>query len=290
MKRLIVNADDFGFTRGVNAGIIRGFQEGIITSTTIMANGSAFEDAVRLAHANPKLGVGCHLVLVGGKAVSRLEQRSSLADSDGNLPSSLALLVAKLTSGLIRKDDIEREVRAQLERVKAAGIDVTHLDTHKHTHSHPRVMEAVAAIAEEFRITRIRRPFESTSNLSYPHPSGVKGSWKQRALAGVARLGQRRFDRASRSHGLRSPDYFWGVAATGGLNREAILGIIEMASSLPDGTSELMCHPGQYDQDLERAPTRLKSERDMELKGLMDSAVRDALKKHDISLIDFRQL
>ncbi|MFZ0211668.1 MAG: ChbG/HpnK family deacetylase [Candidatus Acidiferrales bacterium] len=290
MKRLIVNADDFGYTEGVNAGIIRGFREGIISSTTIMASGAAFEDAVRLARANPKLDVGCHLVLVGGKAVSPLQQPSSLTDSEGNLPSSLPSLIAKLTVGSIRREDIERELRAQLERVRSAGIEPTHLDSHKHTHSHPRVMEALASVAEEFGIRRIRRPFETTIRTSQPLPVDASGSWKQRALARVARLGTSRFDEIAGAHGLRSPDYFWGVAATGRLNRQAILGIIGMASLMPDGTSELMCHPGEYDQKLEESPTRLKMQREMELKGLLDPGVRAALQQHHVSLIDFRQL
>lgn len=288
MRRLIVNADDFGFTRGVNAGIIRGHLDGIITSATIMASGAAFDDAVALAHAHPKLGVGCHLVLVGGKAVSRVQHRNSLSDSNGNLPSSLATLIAKLTANRIRREDIQRELRAQLERVLAAGIEVTHLDSHKHTHSHPRVLEALATVAEEFGITRIRRPFESTGTLS--RSSSLRTPWKQRALARAARRWEGRFDEISRSHGLRSPDYFWGVGATGALNREAILGIIEAAGSLPEGTGELMCHPGEYDQDLETSATRLKREREAELKGLMDPVVAKAVKHHNISLIDFRQL
>ncbi|HEV2287673.1 MAG TPA: ChbG/HpnK family deacetylase [Candidatus Acidoferrales bacterium] len=289
MRRLIVNADDFGFTRGVNAGIIRAHLHGILTSTTIMASGSAFEDAVALARANPKLGVGCHLVLVGGKAVSRMQGRSSLSDANGNLPSSLAILVAKLTTNRIRKEDIRQEIRAQIERVRSAGIEITHLDSHKHTHCHPQVMEALMVVAGEHGITRIRRPFESTGAPPRPR-ARRKASWKQRALARAARRWEGRFDELSRSHGLRSPDYFWGVAATGALNRQAILAIIDTAASLPEGTSELMCHPGEYDQDLEGSATRLKRERETELKGLVDASVSDAVKKHKIQLIDFRQL
>src|SRR5271163_4003355 len=107
MKDLILNADDFGYTKGINEGIIRGHRDGILTSTTLMANGPAFDDAVKLANANLTLGVGCHLVLIGGKCVARTEDVASLVDADGNLPESLPKFVARLSSGMIPAREIE---------------------------------------------------------------------------------------------------------------------------------------------------------------------------------------
>ena len=144
MKHLILNADDFGMTLGVNQGIIRAHRDGILTSATLMANGLAYDDAVVQAKTVPELGVGCHLVLIGGKAVAPLKQVRSLADADGNLPQSLASFVARLSAGLIRTGAIEHEFRAQIEKIRSSGIAVTHLDTHKHTHAHPKGMEALA--------------------------------------------------------------------------------------------------------------------------------------------------
>ena len=112
MKQLILNADDFGLTPGVNRGIIRAHQEGILTSTTLMATAPAFEDAVALARANPQLGVGCHLVLVGGQAVTPYAEIPSLAAPDGKLPTSLAVFAANVSCGRIRAEEIGREVRA----------------------------------------------------------------------------------------------------------------------------------------------------------------------------------
>ena len=133
MKRLIVNADDFGFTRGVNVGIVRAYKTGIVTSTTIMANGDAFEDAVELARANPGLGVGCHLAIVGGRRVARPSEARSLVDGEEVLPATLTQLVIKLARGSVSTDEIVREFRSQLERVMLTGIKPTHLDTHKHS-------------------------------------------------------------------------------------------------------------------------------------------------------------
>lgn len=287
MKQLIVNADDFGYTAEVNAGIIRGFREGIVTSTTIMANGHAFEDAIERARENPQLGVGCHVVLVGGKCVAPAEQVASLVDSDARLPVSLAALLTKLSRGSARLEDIEREVRAQIERVIGAGVPVTHLDSHKHTHSHPRVMEAVAHVAGELGIRRIRKPFEDVESVFRPVFGAGLGAWKQRAIAVGARINASRFHKLANLQGMRMPDRFLGVAATGRLNRRVLLSMIGL---MREGTTELMCHPGQYDDDLELSPTRLKRERERELDGLTDPAVCAAVHERGVRLIDFRGL
>jgi len=287
MKRLIVNADDFGYTRGVNAGIARGFREGIVTSTTIMATGDAFEDAVDCAQANPKLGVGCHLVLVGGKCVAPAKQVTSLADSEGRLPPSLSALLSKLSTGSVRPEAIEAELRAQVERVVAAGLRPTHFDSHKHTHAHPKVMEVVVRVAEEFKVTRIRKPFEDAAALLWPVFRGGGSSWKQRATALIAGVNASRFRKLASSHGIRTPDHFMGVAATGRLNREAILAMI---GAMRDGVTELMCHPGEYDEELEKSSTRLKRERETELKGLTDPDVRAAIRERNVCLMTFQEL
>ncbi|HLJ41005.1 MAG TPA: ChbG/HpnK family deacetylase [Candidatus Acidoferrales bacterium] len=286
MKWLIVNADDFGYTRGVNAGTVRGFREGIVTSTTIMANGDAFEDAIECAQANPKLGVGCHLVLVGGKCVAPAKQVSSLVNSEGCLPPSLPVLLSKLSAGSVRPQEIETELRAQVERVIASGLRPTHFDSHKHTHAHPKVMEVVVQVAEEFKVTRIRKPFEDTKALLWPVFRDL-GSWKQRATALIAGVNASGFQKLASSHGIRTPDHFMGVAATGRLNRQAILAMI---GAMRDGVTELMCHPGEYDEELAKSPTRLKREREAELNGLTDPDVRTAIRQHGLRLVNFQEL
>lgn len=287
MKRLIVNADDFGYTRGVNAGIIRGFRHGIITSTTIMANGAAFEDAICRAGENPTLGVGCHLVLVGGVCVEAPRAIPSLAGSDGQLPPSLAMLTSKLLARVVRAEDIARELRAQVSKLMRAGIRPTHLDSHKHTHSHPQVMEQVARVAEEFGIHRVRKPFEDRDvSVRFMWGDGW-GSLRQSVTALVARRAAPRFEKLAKAHGICTPEHFWGVAATGHLNQEMVLSMI---GSMPDGANELMCHPGEYDQELELSHTRLKREREKELEALMDPAVRLAIEERGIELVDYRGL
>jgi chitin disaccharide deacetylase len=287
MRRLIVNADDFGYTRGVNWGIIRGFRDGIITSATIMANGAAFEDAIRYAKENPTLGVGCHLVLVGGACVEAADAIPTLADHDGRLPRSLAVLTGKLVARAVRLEDIARELRAQISKVAQAGIKPTHLDSHKHTHLHPRIMEQVIRVGEEFGVRRIRKPFEDPAVLLRFAFQDGWGSWMRPVTMLVARTAAPQFEKLARDHGVSMPGHFWGMAATGHLSRDVIMSMI---GSMPEGVNELMCHPGEYDDELERSRTRLKKARQDELEVLVDPSVRSAIQQRGIELVDYRGL
>lgn len=287
MKQLIVNADDFGYTRGVNSGVIRCFREGIVTSATIMANGPAFEDAIEQAKQNPKLGVGCHLVLLDGRCVETQTAIPSLADAEGQLPCTLGSLIGRVTMGSIRQEEIAREIRAQITKVMEAGIKPTHIDTHKHVHSHPWILECVMRVAEEFGIGRVRRPFEDAAALLRSAFSDGWGSIKQSASALAARTTSRQFERLAKAHGILSPDRLWGIAATGRLNRDEILAMIR---SMPDGVNELMCHPGEYDEELEHSATRLKRTRGIELKAVTDPIIRTAVETQGIKLINYRDL
>jgi hopanoid biosynthesis associated protein HpnK len=287
MKQLILNADDFGMTRGVNDGVIRAHREGILTSATLMANGQAFDDAVERARANKELGVGCHLVLVGGKCVAPKDSVASLVDAGGNLPDSLPLFVAKISSGIIRTEEIERELRAQIQRIRAAGIEPTHLDTHKHTHAHPRVMEALGKVAKECGITRVRKPIENLRDSWDTSRAGGQGVSMQILAAGAVRAIAPQFTAISRKYGLLSPDHFLGLAMTGQLGPSVLRGVIV---TIADGTTEIMLHPGICDADLARSGSRLQNQREDELQGLLDSAVRSAVTERGIRLISYREL
>jgi chitin disaccharide deacetylase len=290
MKYLIVNADDFGFTRGVNEGIALAFKSGILTSTTIMANGDAFAEAVDVARANPALGVGCHLALVGGRPVAPARDVASLVERDGTLPATLTRLMTKLAGRSLKDEDIEGELRAQVQRVVAAGITPSHFDSHKHSHTHPRVMKALARVAAEFGIKSVRNPFEGVL-ASAPLGPAARATrrvyFKQYAMSAAVSVRARAFKRLVREHDLRTPDFFHGVRLTGLLDAEAITSVIE---SLKDGTTELMCHPGVYGEELEQARTRLKQQRQRELDALIDPRLTRAIDELGVKLISYREL
>lgn len=255
LRRLIVNADDFGFTRDVNRGIIEAHRAGILTATTLMANGAAFEDAVKLAKEMPSLDVGAHLTLVGGPGQ----------------PSTVAALLEALIRGRMRPYD---EFAGQLAAIARAGIAPTHLDTHKHTHLWPGVLDAVLRAAREFGVRWVRAPFD--------HPS-AGASWKARSIA----LFAPGFRRKIAASGLGTPDHFAGFDMTG---RFAAADVEALIERLPSGVTEFMCHPGYCTSELRAARTRLKESRERELEALVSPAVREALASANVELTGYRAL
>ncbi|MGH9736887.1 MAG: carbohydrate deacetylase [Candidatus Acidiferrales bacterium] len=287
MKALILNADDFGLTPGVNEGIVRAHREGILTSTTLMANAPAFDDAVRRARENPSLGVGVHLVLIGGSPVAPPEEVPSLVDDNGRLPQSLPSFVARVTSGAIRREHIEKELQAQIGKIRSAGIEPTHVDSHKHTHAHPRVMNSVASMASGCSITRIRKPFEELRD-SWNSTEGERGSaMAQLAASAAARIASRSFIAICRRYGLRSPDRFLGLARTGSISASVLRGLID---TVADGTTEIMLHPGICDSDLRETGSRLQMQRQVELDALVAAQVKEIVSERGIRLITYREV
>ena len=269
MRRLVVNADDFGFTRDVNAGVVEAFERGILRATTLMANGDAFDDAVRLARATPSLDIGCHLVLVRGR---------SLARPGAALPATVAQLVRAVA---LRRFPVYEELRAQVHRILDAGLHPTHLDTHKHTHLLPPVLDAVARISQEFGIPWVRRPFD------FPMRGGAPAPFLVRATSGGLGLLRRRFQSTLARRGCRTTDHFAGFRATGRLRTPELLALIRQ---LPLGSTELMCHPGRCTAELRAAHTRLKESREAELEALTAPEVARALAEMGVELAGFGQL
>lgn len=268
MKRLVVNADDFGFTSDVNSGIVEAHQRGILTATTLMANGRAFDDAVRLARENPRLDVGCHLVLVSGH---------SLLDSSRAFPLTVGDLIKAVVLGRVNPYE---ELRAQIRRIADAGIRPTHLDTHKHTHLLPPVLDAVARLGEEFGIRWVRRPFDLPIT-----PAGVP--WSKRVVSGGLQVVRRRFHRVLERHGCRTTDHFAGFQITG---RFTAADVVDLIRSLPSGTTEFMTHPGHLGPELESSRTRLKASRAEELAALTSPKVRRALADAGVTLTRYSEL
>ena len=265
-KQLVVNADDFGFTPDVNEGIVEAHRDGILTATTLMANGAAFEDAVRLARQTPTLDVGCHLVLVSGS--------SPLTGKP--YPLTVARLMAAMARRQIRVYD---ELAAQVRRTVDAGIQPTHLDTHKHTHLAPPVLDAVARLAEEFGIRWVRRPFDLPLTT-------LKGTvpMVKRMTSGSLGFLRSRFHRVLERHGCRTTGHFAGFQMTGRLRTAEL---VELLGMLPAGSTELMVHPGRCREPLRQARTRLKESREWELEALLAPETRQALQRHAIELVNY---
>ena len=262
--RLILNADDFGLTPGINRAVAELHIAGALTSATLMATGSAFDDAVRIARELPTLGVGCHVVLLDGTPVSDPASIPTLLGPDRRtLRPSLAHFVGDLITRRIDPADIAREALAQVEKLQRAGIRVTHFDTHKHTHLFPAVLRPLLRVATGLGVPAIRNPFEHRWSLDVR-----QGTFLRRAQIRLLNRLRPSFDRElAASHGaIRTTNGAIGVSATGDLT-SASLGVL--LAHLPPGTWELVCHPGENDAELDRVRTRLRSHREVERDALL---------------------
>jgi predicted glycoside hydrolase/deacetylase ChbG (UPF0249 family) len=255
LRRLIINADDFGFTPDVNAGIVHAHRSGVLRATTLMATGAAFDNAVKLAKETPTLDMGAHLVLVQGHSL--LDGRP--------LPETPRQLLGILAR---RGMDVYGELRAQIEKINAAGLRLSHLDSHKHTHLVPGVFRAVVKLADEFGIPWIRLPLDASVRFAKL----------------PCALGKRFYRRLAEGKNVRMTDHFLGFALTGSLTEESFARALD---KLEDGTTEFMCHPGYLGAELKQARTRLKESRLRELEALTSPRIRGLISANGIELGGF---
>ena len=289
MRNLIVNADDLGWTAGVNGGIAEAHRNGIVTSTSLLANGAAFEDGVKTARQLPRLGVGVHLNLSNGKPTAAPDQVKSLLNKKGEFEGGPENLLLRLTRKRLDTKEVEKEWDAQIAKVRAAGIQPTHLDGHKHVQMLPRLFGIAVRLAKKHGIEAVRVSHEASPlRTALTEGSGtvsvvLKQGMQARGLKLLARDAR---SMANRS-GIATADYFCGIAQTGVLTKAGVLKLLE---SLPEGTTELMCHPGYADEDLKRSATRLQQSRQSELEILTDKEVRKTVAELGIRLINYEQI
>jgi chitin disaccharide deacetylase len=285
VRRLIVNADDLGLTAGVNRAILKARRDGIVTSATLMANGSAFSDATQLVRSAPTLSVGCHTVLIDGSPVSDPSQVSTLLQPHSSqFHSSLIGFAGLALRGRLDPQQIETEAAAQIRRIQSAGITVSHLDTHKHTHMFPKVLAPLLRAAQTCGIPSIRNPFESVSLSHFlEQPSAWKRWMEVRALNRFAASFRSAVERA----GLFTTHGIIGIMATGTLTQRWLRFMLQ---NLPEGTWELVCHPGYNDSQLHTVQTRLRESREEELRVLTSPETREILSQRGIELISYHAL
>jgi chitin disaccharide deacetylase len=288
MRNLIVNADDLGWTAGVNRGIAEAHRHGIVTSTSLLANGRAFADAVKAASEMPGLGVGVHLNLSDGAPTAPAEQVKSLLNEEGQFDGGPESLLMQLTTKSLKLKEVEKEWDAQIEKVRGAGIRPTHLDGHKHVQMLPGLFGIALRLAKRHGIEAVRVSHEASplrTALSDGNEStgvALKQGVQARGLKFLARDAREMAERA----GIATADYFCGIAQTGVLTKA---GVKKLLSSLPEGTTELMCHPGYADEDLRKSRTRLQESRQAELEILTDKTIRKSVAELGIRLINYEQ-
>ncbi|MGA2696140.1 MAG: ChbG/HpnK family deacetylase [Terriglobales bacterium] len=285
MTRLIVNADDFGLTPGVNRAVAESCQRGIVTSTTLMADGGAFSDAVAIASTLREIGIGCHVVLVDGSPILPPAHVTSLVEGQtGRFPNELSPVVVRALRGQLDPNQIEAEVTAQIRKLQDAGIAVSHVDTHKHTHLLPQILRPILRAARSCGVKAIRNPFGRVSiRLALSRPV----LWKRTLQVGLLNRLAKTFLRTVSDAGMVTTDGSLGVVATGALDESLFRSIIE---DLPEGTWEFVCHPGYNDADLNQIQTRLRAARERELAVLTAESTRKLLQTHGVELISYTEL
>jgi len=290
VRQLIVNADDFGLTPGVNRAIVETHGGGVVSSATLMANGPAFADAVQRARAAPTLSVGCHVVLVDGAPVSEPDAVDTLlairsAEPD-KFHSRLPAVAARAVLGGFDRDQLVEEISAQVRTVQSTGLQVTHLDTHKHTHVFPEILGALLRAARICGVPALRNPFVPAATVRAAQFAGQPGLWKRYGQVRMLRSFAGQFRVKARRAGVATPDGVIGVVETGSFNPSLLR---QALTNLPEGTWELVCHPGYEDADLRAAHTRLIESRDQERRMLMSEKLRTFLDEQKIRLISYRE-
>lgn len=286
MRRLIINADDFGYTRGVNRAISEAHTCGVVTSSTLMAKGAAFAEAAELAKTMPQLSIGCHVVLIDGEPALDTGKATSLTEGS-RFRDGLKTFVARTLAGRIDAGEVAAETRAQILKLQAAGIPVSHVDTHKHTHLFPQILRPLLRAAKESGVRAIRNPFGPRLPMRSSHLLARPNLWTRFAEVRILRSFAGKFHTAVDREGFVTTDGTLGIEVTGALD-ETLFRVI--AQSIPDGTWEFVCHPGYNDADLQAAHTRLRESRETELRVLTLPGARELLSREGVVLISYRDL
>jgi chitin disaccharide deacetylase len=287
LKSLIVNADDLGWTEGVNRGIAEAHRSGLVTSASLLANGRALASALDVVRSNSELGVGVHLNLSNGPPVATPKEVPGLLNAQGELHLTTDALFLRIVTGRLNLDEVQREWEEQIQKVRGSDISPTHLDGHKHVHMLPGLFEIAVRLAKKHGIRGIRISHEDSRLRGWLSSGGQENTAKLLKQAAQARalkfLARNARDLAEHA-GLVTTDYFCGIAQTGAFTRE---GVETLLKNLPEGTTELMCHPGYADSDLQTSPTRLQQSRQAELHILTDEGLRKLVAIQGIRLISY---
>jgi predicted glycoside hydrolase/deacetylase ChbG (UPF0249 family) len=304
LKRLIINADDLGLTPGVNRAIAECHQHGVVTSSTLMAASSAFDQAANLiandlgaprSGASPNAGVsarplsiGCHLMLVDGEPLSPPDQVSSLlAPGTQHFRQSFTQIARAALTGKLHPIHIYDEASAQFDKLQSAGISISHFDTHKHTHMFPQILRPLLRAARDAGVRALRNPFAPIKPLAFAHLLRRPKLWTRYSEVSILRRYSAQFRQAVSDSGMVTTDGSFGVVVTGALDRQLFDAIV---GCIPDGTWEFVCHPGYNDADLDRVQTRLRASRVKELEVLTSPAARATLDRHNVELISYNDL
>lgn len=280
-KQLIINADDFGIHPAVNEAVRKAATEGILTSTSLMAGGDAFDEAVEMARSMPSLGIGIHLTLVGGiKPVLPPSEVPSLTWDNGVFCHDYGKLIVRDLEGKITLSEVYAEWDAQIQKIMNTGLPVTHMDGHQHMHMWPHFYPIARDLAKKYHISCMRVPDE---DVLFGMKDGHIIRWA--AKNGLSLLSRMHRPDLKKNH-IRTNDHFFGMLYGGHLSPERFA---EFILQTKPGITEIMCHPSADTRAMEDT-FHWGYHGEDELAGLLADINRELIAKKQISLISYRDV
>ena len=278
MLHLIVNGDDFGFNEKVNEEILRSFKNGILRSTSLMANGKSFEDAIKIIKSNPELDIGVHLTLVGGKPILNNDKIPSLLDGNGFFHKDVINFSQKYFSNKISLEEVKIEFTAQIEKILNHVDKISHIDCHQDVHILPKILDITIELANNYNIKFVRIPKERLKGYMFRNLKSFD------TLAQM--IVRNYFFSAAKKKIPSSTDYFIGFYLGGKLSKQNLLTLIK---NLPaDGVCELMCHPGLFEITTSNSCRNYRQVE--EASALVDSEILELLHEKNIEITSFKNL
>lgn len=247
-KKFVLNADDFGMSEAYNRAILEGYAGGILRSASIVANGEAFDEAVKqVIPSCPELSVGLHLNIIEGKALT--PELNQLADINGQFKNSYVQMLIKSYNHKEKEflEQVEKEFRAQIEEVRAKDIKITHIDSHVHVHSIPPIFEIVCKLAREYGINHVRTQFEQIYFVPDLFVHLSKEYLLNLIKIGILDTFTHINRKTLKKYGLNSNDYLIGVGYTGMMSSLTVSCGLTALKDKKDITAEALIHPCRYE-------------------------------------------
>ena len=280
--RLIVNADDFGVSEEVNEAVIRAFKEGVLTSTSLMVTGEAFDHAVKLATENPGLAVGIHLVTVVGRSALPHSEIPSLVDAQGNFSNNATAAGLKYFFLPQARRELRKELAAQFEKFHSTGLPLSHIDGHLHLHVHPVIFNAALELGARYGARRMRVPVEERRlALSFDRKNLFQKTIFTLLFGGLGRYMKGKL----RSRGFTVPERVYGNLQSGRMNERYFLYALE---KLQTETSEIYFHPAVYSDEKVLDPEQRQCQ--IEFEALTSPRVKKEIERLNVTLTNYFEI
>lgn len=275
MKQIIINADDFGFSSGINKGIIKSYKKGLTTSTSIVCNTKNFDGDIKELKKLEELGKGVHLNLTVGKPISNERDIPTLTNKKGLFEKNVYNFIFKLTILRIKREHIERELEAQIKKAVYKLDDIDHIDSHQHVHILPQIYPLVLKLAKKYKIPFVRIPKQNF----WINPTN-------RLIEKISLSSLSLLNNIYNNEYKNKIKNFYGLYY-GGLNTSLLNDVI---NHFKDGNGEIVCHPAYPDPFIDNNWNSLKKDRLNDLNTLINPISKKIIKNNGIKLIRFTDL